>query len=90
MRKSNREKIPDRIIKLSRQKWVHCVAFDALEEERVNPRGSDDREMLDKPYTTKDRNMENIQNRQWRKKMDKCLSRGPGNVDKFERGEKWE
>ena len=58
--------------KLSRQKGVHCVAFDALEEERVNPRRSDDREMLDKPYTTKDRKMENIQNRQWRKKINAC------------------
>lgn len=57
----------------------------------MNPRGTDDREMLDKPYITKDRKMENIQNRQCRKKMDKCLSRGPGNVEgKFERGEKWE
>lgn len=35
--------------------------------------------------------MENIQNRQWRKKIDKCLSRGPGNEEgKFERGKKWE
>lgn len=50
--RSNREKIPGRgslFSKLPRQKWVYSVAFDALEEERVNPRGLDDREMLDKP-----------------------------------------
>lgn len=35
--------------KLPRQKGVYSVAFDAFEEERVNPRGLDDREMLDKP-----------------------------------------
>lgn len=35
--------------KLPRQKGVYSVAFDALEEERVNPRGLDNREMLDKP-----------------------------------------
>lgn len=41
-----------------RQKRVHCVAVDVLEEERVITRGMGDREMPDKPYTTKARKME--------------------------------